>query len=210
MNALIQKVDEMIEERSLLRHPFYEMWSDGKLARESLAGYSKEYFQLVRAIPVLMSPIIGAAPGHLADELESNRREEHDHIAYWVRFAAALGVDRTTLYEHSALPKTLQAVGDLAALVGNFEQGACAMYALEKEIPKISQTKLEGLAKFYGITGEDATQYFKLHMEADIRHAASWRDTLEDPESEAELLEAAEKSISAQNMLLDGCYEAYC
>ena len=44
---IVQKIDEMIEERSLLKHPFYEMWSDGKLKLESLAGYSKEYFQLV-------------------------------------------------------------------------------------------------------------------------------------------------------------------
>ena len=42
----IKKIDEMIEERSLLKHPFYQMWSDGKLTPESLAGYSKEYFQL--------------------------------------------------------------------------------------------------------------------------------------------------------------------
>ena len=28
---LIKRIDEMIEERSLLKHPFYEMWSDGKL-----------------------------------------------------------------------------------------------------------------------------------------------------------------------------------
>ncbi|NIP31398.1 MAG: pyrroloquinoline quinone biosynthesis protein PqqC, partial [Candidatus Dadabacteria bacterium] len=47
---LIKRIDEMIEERSLLKHPFYEMWSDGKLTLESLAGYSKEYFQLVKEV----------------------------------------------------------------------------------------------------------------------------------------------------------------
>ena len=41
---IIKKIDAMIEERSLLKHPFYQMWSDGKLTQESLAGYSKEYF----------------------------------------------------------------------------------------------------------------------------------------------------------------------
>ena len=48
---LIQKIDQIIEERSLLKHPFYEMWSDGKLTQDSLAGYSKEYFQLVQVVP---------------------------------------------------------------------------------------------------------------------------------------------------------------
>jgi pyrroloquinoline-quinone synthase len=61
MNSLIKKIDDMIEERSLLKHPFYEMWSDGKLKLESLAGYSKEYFQLVKAVPSFMSPIIEQA-----------------------------------------------------------------------------------------------------------------------------------------------------
>ena len=55
---LIKRIDEMIEERSLLKHPFYEMWSDGKLTLESLTGYSKEYFQLVKAVPGFINPII--------------------------------------------------------------------------------------------------------------------------------------------------------
>jgi len=85
------------------------------------------------------------------------------------------------------------------------------MYAFEKEIPKISQTKLEGLGEFYGLTTEDATKYFKLHTEADIRHAAAWRNILENASTDQEkLIEIADKSISAQNLLLDSCYEAYC
>jgi len=96
-------------------------------------------------------------------------------------------------------------------LMNSFEGGSCAMYAFEKEIPKISQIKLEGLTEFYGISSEQATEYFKLHTEVDIRHAASWAKALEQTSSkEDELLEIAEKSISAQNMLLDSCYESYC
>jgi pyrroloquinoline-quinone synthase len=95
--------------------------------------------------------------------------------------------------------------------MNSFEGGSCAMYAFEKEIPKISQVKLDGLAEFYGISSEQATEYFKLHTEADIRHAAAWRKALEQTScKKEELLKIAEKSISAQNMLLDSCYESYC
>ena len=55
MNSLILKIDQIIEERSLLGHPFYQTWSEGKLTRDALAGYAKEYFQLVKAVPKFMN-----------------------------------------------------------------------------------------------------------------------------------------------------------
>ena len=95
--------------------------------------------------------------------------------------------------------------------MNTFDGGACAMYAFEKEIPKISQTKLDGLSEFYKITSDEATEYFKLHTEADIRHTASWRNILEKSNVDtSNLIEIAEKSVSAQNLLLDSCYDQYC
>ena len=208
---LIKKIDEMIEERSLLKHPFYEMWSDGKLTIDSLAGYSKEYFQLVKAVPSFMTPIIEKAPESVISELIENQQEEADHIRPWIKFAGELGISEQELTEYSGLEKTKKAVSELSSLMNTFEGGSCAMYAFEKEIPKISQTKLDGLAQFYGMTSDQATEYFKLHTEADIRHAAAWRNILQTSQSNTEdLIQIADKSISAQNLLLDSCYEAYC
>ena len=68
MKSIIQKIDQIIEERSLLKHPFYEMWSEGKLEFDSLAGYSKEYFQLVKQVPKFMEPLIDIAPDQMKDE----------------------------------------------------------------------------------------------------------------------------------------------
>ena len=82
----------MIEERSLLKHPFYQMWSDGKLTMDSLAGYSKEYFQLVKSVPNFMTPIIKQAPDEFVDELVYNQKEESEHILPWKRFANSLGI----------------------------------------------------------------------------------------------------------------------
>ena len=208
---LIKKIDEMIEERSLLKHPFYQMWSDGKLTQESLAGYSKEYFQLVKAVPSFMTPIIKKAPDSVVSELVENQQEESDHIKPWISFANQLGISEEELIPYSGLAKTQKSVSDLNELMQTFEGGACAMYAFEKEIPKISQTKLDGLAEFYGMTNEESTEYFKLHAEADIRHAASWRNILEKSTTDSKnLIEIADKSISAQNLLLDSCYDGYC
>ena len=208
---IIKKIDEMIETRSLLKHPFYQMWSDGKLSQDTLAGYSKEYFQLVKAVPSFMTPIIEQAPNSAISELIANQQEESDHVKLWIDFAGEIGVSEGELIQYTGLTKTRKAVSDLNELMNTYEGGACAMYAFEKEIPKISQTKLDGLAKFYGITGDEATEYFKLHTEADIRHSASWRTILEKSSTDSNnLLEIADKSISAQNLLLDSCYEEYC
>ena len=208
---IIKKIDEMIEERSLLKHPFYQMWSDGKLTQESLAGYSKEYFQLVKAVPFFMTPIIEKAPDSVVSELLANQQEESDHVQLWINFAGELGISEDELIPYTGLTKTCKAVSDLNELMNTYEGGACAMYAFEKEIPKISQTKLDGLAEFYGMTSNEATEYFKLHTEADIRHAASWRNILEKSSTDSNnLLEIADKSLSAQNLLLDSCYEEYC
>jgi pyrroloquinoline-quinone synthase len=208
---LIKQIDKMIEERSLLKHPFYQMWSDGKLTLDSLTGYSKEYFQLVKAVPSFMTPIIEKAPDSIISELIDNQQEEFVHITSWIKFAAGLGISETELTRYTGLDKTRKAVSELSGLMNTYEGGSCAMYAFEKEIPKISQTKLDGLAEFYEISDENTTEYFKLHTEADIRHVASWKNILEKTSTDSNILiQIANKSISAQNLLLDSCYEAYC
>ena len=212
MNSLVKKIDELIEQKSLLKHPFYQMWSDGNLTTEMLAGYSKEYFQMVKAVPLFVEQIGKFAPNAASDEIRSNQQEEAEHIQPWTDFAASLGVQRDDITGYAGLEKTNQAVSEISSLITSLDAGAAAMYAFEKEIPKISQTKLEGLAKFYNITSNDATNYFKLHMEADVRHAATWQNILENvpEEKHAELIAVAEKSLDAQNRLLDSCYESYC
>ena len=211
MHYLIQKVDRIIEERSLLKHPFYQSWSDGKLTREALMGYSKEYYQLVKAVPIFMTQLMDHVPSHLYDELDFHQQEEFSHIGMWERFASGLGISRNDLLNYDGLYKTNHAVSGMHQLMGSLESGAVAMYAFEKEIPKISQIKLEGLAEFYGLTSEDVTKYFKEHMEADVRHTASWKKVIDGfSEHDQEVINAAESSVTCQNLLLDSCYEEYC
>ncbi len=210
MSLLIKKIDELIEQHSLLKHQFYQMWSDGKLSQESLSGYSKEYFQLVKQVPSFVASVAKYAPQSNLDELRANQKEESEHIVPWTRFAKALGVSEKELEKYEGIEKTKKAISEMSSLMDSIDGGAAAMYALEKEIPKISQTKLEGLNKFYGITDYDATQYFELHKEADIRHAKTWQKILEKNSQNENLLKIAERSLLAQNLLLDGCYETYC
>ena len=211
MGSLIKRIDQIIEEKSLLKHPFYEMWSDGKLELDSLKGYSKEYYQLVKQVPQFMEPLVNDATPEMKDELIQNMKEEAEHIPLWEKFAGSMGISESELQCYEGLEKTNKAVSDLDSLMNSYDNGACAMYAFEKEIPQVSQTKLEGLKEFYGIDTKDATEYFEEHMTADIRHAASWEKVINDTKLDDSLmLSTAQKSVDAQNLLLDSCYEAYC
>ena len=211
MSDLIKKIDLLIEERSLLKHPFYQTWSEGKLTQDALAGYSKEYYQLVKAVPRFMTPLLETSPELLIDELDFNQKEETEHINLWIKFANALGVTTYDLEAYTGLEKTTMSVEGLFSNMYSFDTGSAAMYALEKEIPKISQTKLEGLAEFYDLTSFDATVYLKEHKEADLRHVKTWKNAIDSSsKDEQTIIRAAENSLTCQNLLLDGCFETYC
>jgi len=211
MNSLTQKIDQIIEERSLLKHPFYQAWSDGKLTRESLAGYSKEYYQLVKAVPIFMAQLMDHVPESLHDEFNFNQQEEFSHISLWERFAGGLGVSYEELNNYEGLYTTNHAISGMHTFMSSVVSGPTAMYALEIEIPKISQTKLEGLAEFYGLTREDVTKYFKEHMEADVRHTASWKKgNYVLYEHDQEIISSAESSVTCQSLLLESYYEEFC
>jgi len=57
MPSLVELIDLEIQNRSLLKHPFYQMWSNGELTLDHLQGYSKEYSQLVNAIPKMVENV---------------------------------------------------------------------------------------------------------------------------------------------------------
>ena len=158
-----------------------------------------------------MTPLLENAPESMYDELDYNQTEETNHINLWIKFANELGISHNELINYAGTEKTNKSVAALHSLMTSFENGSAAMYAFEKEIPKISQIKLDGLAEFYGITSEYATEYFREHTEADIRHAQSWQKILEESSGhDQDAINAAKRSVDSQNLLLDSCYEEYC
>jgi pyrroloquinoline-quinone synthase len=212
-HALVERIDAEIEKSGLLKHSFYQMWSEGKLTVDHLRGYSKEYFQLVKAVPVFVQNVASLnADESLKGEIQGNLKEEAEHIELWARFASAMGVPASELYSYLGAAKTNEAVAKMIGLSKmSFEEAVAAMYAFEAELPKISRSKIDGLVKFYNMTGKDALNYFQIHEEADVRHAQVWRDILNRiPEEKRErAFAAAVESLAAQNLLLDSVQEKY-
>lgn len=212
-SEFLNKVDSLIEEKSLLKHPFYKMWSNGELTVEQLAGYSQEYFALVKAVPEFVTAIEASSPrSKLRSAIAENLAEEQSHIGLWMRFATSLGIPEAALNDFEPSNKTIKAVSELRRLSKlSFDEAICAMYAYESSLPKISKTKREGLKKFYGLDSEDATTYFDIHEKVDVRHAAVWRSFMKSiPKDKREAaLRAVVKSMLAQNKLLDSVMDRY-
>lgn len=213
MTDVVERIDNEIEKQSLLKHPFYRMWSEGKLTATHLQGYSKEYLQLVKAVPEFVQNISCLTnDSSTRCELSQNFMEESDHVEAWMKFAISLGVSRAELLNHTSTCKTTEAIFILHSITKfSLEEAAAAMYAYEKELPKISISKINGLMKYYGIDNSDAISYFEIHKEADIRHAGMWRNILETVSLDKikSVFDAGLKSLGAQNKLLDSIYEKY-
>lgn len=223
LQLLIKTIDDEISKKSLLNHQFYTLWREGKLTLNHLRGYSKEYFQLVKTVPELVQNIhnnfkVNAFRESYLKEIEKTQIEESEHIGPWIKFALSLGLEKTELFDYMGNNEVNIAIESLKKLSrSSLVEGVSAMYSFEKEIPQISKTKIEGLQKFYGISNNDAISYFKIHEIADIHHAKLWKTIILDHEkdkinhnnSTESILDATNKSLAAQNQILDSVYNAY-
>ena len=213
-NHLLERIEFEIERHSVLKHRFYQMWSEGKLTVDHLQCYSKEYFKLVKAVPKFVENILSLTTDpSIKTAVDQNLKEESEHIEPWIKFAAAMGVSRNELINYTTVDKTNDAVTALTHITTlSLQEAVAAMYAYEMELPKISRLKIEGLTKFYGMSsGTDATGYFEIHEEADIRHALVWRNILQNipAENEESSFNVVVVSLDAQNKLLDSVQEKY-
>ncbi|MDW0139424.1 MAG: iron-containing redox enzyme family protein [Nitrososphaeraceae archaeon] len=213
MNELIYRIDKEVERKSLLKHPFYKMWSNGELDLNHLQGYSLEYFQLVKVVPEMVNNIkLKLEESELRSTVEESHKEESSHVEPWIRFATSLGIQEQDLLNHVCDENTKNAVSSLVDLTKSpLDEAVCAMYAYELDLPNISRSKIEGLNKFYNLSNSDSTNYFEIHQEADIRHADIWRNMINNiPNHKHEFcFNSAVKSLDAQNLLLDAVYEKY-
>ena len=137
--SISERIDGLLEQHSLLKHPFYQAWSDGKLEMESLAGYSKEYYQLVKAVPEFMNPLIEMAPEGARVELEENRMEESEHIELWENFASSIGVDSAELVSYMGSEKTRRAVSRICTNGNTLQLLQCMR--LKKKFQKLARCR---------------------------------------------------------------------
>lgn len=211
----LDALDALVEEKHLLKHSFYRLWSEGKLSRDVIREYAISYYPHVAAFPTYVSGVhSGCDDPALRLELLENLVEEEggarNHPALWRQFAAALGAAETDLSVRPRTGEVAEAIAEFrrATREGSVAEGLAALYAYESQIPEISRTKREGLASFYGIDDPEATRFFTVHEEADVWHRKVEREALgrvaETAQEKENALTAAEKCLVALNRVLDG------
>jgi pyrroloquinoline-quinone synthase len=213
--TIADEVDALIEERSMLKHPFYQAWQRGELSLDTLRTYAGQYYKHVLAFPQYVSGAHANCPDQAArqellENLIEEERGDENHPELWLRFADALGVDRSALIDTDALPETDALVDTFRDVTkdGSFAEAATALYCYESQVPEVAKTKIAGLKEFYGVDDERGLQFFTVHIDADEWHAEVGRNFVEqygagDPET---VRATARRCVDALWGFLDGCY----
>jgi len=216
----LKKLDETIARHSLLEHPFYQLWNEGKLTKDMLAEYSKQYYAHVKSFPVYLSAVHSRCDDAEVRQLllENLIEEEHgedNHPELWLRFAAGLGVDRSDVRSAEQITETRESVETFKTLTTSdqFVEGVAALYAFESQVPEIARSKREGLAKFYNLSAPETVSYFSVHEQADVEHREAEQKILAEhcttAKSQEQALNAAERSAKAMWHFLDGVKRAF-
>jgi pyrroloquinoline-quinone synthase len=195
-----ERIERSRERWNVLRHPFYQRWSQGELSSGELARYSGQYRHAVEAIATISSTVADVLPER--SELREHAEEERAHVRLWDGFVAATGGE-------TAAEPTSETAECVRAWTGAADPAEmlARLYAIESSQPPISRTKLDGLLGHYGYERGSATAYFEVHERRDVEHAAEVRELIEALGEQADadaVVAAAESAYRANWRLLDG------
>jgi len=213
---LIQRLNERIEAKSLLKHPFYQEWAAGKLTLEDLRRYAAQYYAFESNFPIFLSAIHSRCPvPEVRQVILSNLwDEEHgqrNHAALWIQFAEGLGMDKASVKRAEPYPETRRLVEFYRNIAAHasFQEGLAAVYAYESQVPQVATKKIEGLRQFYGFQDGKAMEFFDLHSSLDVEHSQAEALAVGEhtkPTQEPAVEAALEKALDSWWSFLDGVH----
>ena len=208
-------IDSKVAERAMLKHPFYQAWTEGRLPLDTLRAYARQYFHHVEAFPRAVSAVHSACEDrdgrrmlaeNLAEE-EGLEAGKQDHATLWLMFACGLGEDESGV-RAQALNAETQALIDTFRTLSrrSYASGLGALYAYESQFPAVAGAKIEGLIDRYGIADEETLRFFRVHESADVEHGAVCRTLLDrlPPDQREEAIAAGEELAGALWNFLSG------
>ena len=181
-------IDRKVAERSMLSHPFYQAWTEGRLPIDALQTYARQYFHHVEAFPRAVSAVHSLCDDRdgrrmLAENLAEEEGIElgkQDHSSLWLMFAEGLGESEAAVRSEPLNPETEELIETFGRLSRrSYASGLGALYAYESQLPAVAKAKIEGLIENYGIKGEETLRFFRVHEAADVEHSAVCRSLLD-------------------------------
>ncbi len=205
---LSEKMQKIVADNHLLKHPFYQAWMRGELSIGDLQDYAVQYRPHVDAFPQFVALAYGQAPTEEAQKsLLRNLQEEVGnekmaaHPVLWADFASGLGLNK----EEFSSASVRKAGTDLkehfvSECKSSYASALGCLYAYESQVPEIAEQKISGLKKNYGIDDAATLSFFTVHQEADKHHSAeiaAMIDALPGDQAEvaANACEAATRSL---------------
>jgi pyrroloquinoline-quinone synthase len=212
---LSDSLDTIIAQRGMLDHPFYQAWNAGTLPIEAMREYVKQYFHFEAAFPTFLSAIharmeAGPARQAVLQNLWDEEHGENNHLALWLRFCEALGVDEAEVRAGEPNPETRDLVEGFrqACSEGTVVEGLATLYAYESQAPAVSDTKIAGLKKHYGFEDPAGYEFFTVHRDVDTWHADTEKQTIDASAAEERtgIEQATEVAAGRLWKFLDGAY----
>ena len=217
----IDKIDTLINKHHLLHHPFYKAWNAGELPKETIREYAAQYFQHVSLFPRYLSAIHSNCDDIktrqlLLENLNEEEQGKENHPELWMRFAEGMGNTRKNVNKTVLIEETEELVRIFKKLSKSekYHIGLAALYCYESMQPEISETKKDGLQKFYNINDEDTLKFFTVHMHADKWHRKVVRNIIkkvaDSKSKQNEMTKSVESALKALNNFLTGMERVYC
>jgi pyrroloquinoline-quinone synthase len=174
--AILAVVEEALEGRRLLSHPFYQRWSRGELRVGELGAYAGQYRFIEASLPGWLRSIQSSSQnpevhGLVQLNLDDEVGGATTHLALFDRFAAA--VDATNPEDTKIDPATRSLLNTHDELVeSSAAAGLAAVLTYELQSPEISASKAAGLRSQYGVDGA-SVEFWDTHALVEDDHA-SW------------------------------------
>jgi pyrroloquinoline-quinone synthase len=211
---LLERVDALIAERHLLKHPFYTKWRNGELSREALQEYARQYYAFESTFPRLLSALHTRSERpdvrqSLLDNLWDEEHGEVNHAEMWLRFGEGIGADRNSVRSamHNEGTRGLLDTYWSAVSDGPIAAGIAALYAYEGQVPEVATEKIRGLVEQYGVNDPRTLAFFTVHSTLDIEHSGAERSMISDlaptPADEEAVLAATGAALDAWWGFLD-------
>jgi len=182
---LLERIDGLIAERHLLKHPFYTKWREGTLTREALQEYARQYYAFESTFPRLLSALHTrsdqpAVRQSLLDNLWDEEHGEVNHAELWLRFGEGIGAERSSVRSAELNDGTRELLASYWAAVadGPIAAGIAALYAYEGQVPEVATEKIRGLVEQYGVDDPRTLAFFTVHSTLDIEHSGAERSMI--------------------------------